>query len=340
MVTCDPTFCVVIPFYQKDEAPLVLAVQSVLNQRGVPTPQILIVDDGSPCPALPILYRHFANPEDFIRVIYQPNGGAAKARNTALNNLPQATRYVAFLDSDDEWATDHLSNAKKALDAGCDFYFANYKRLDWPQTRFEQMGPVFSYREALIPEAGIYRYSDNHVLPVLGYQMVKTSTVVYLRERLAAIRFRENLVLGEDDVFWLEAFQHAAKIGVCLNVGVQMGEGVNISQGSEWGGDRSFHLMSLNMVKWKLLPGIFNDSPEVLALTKVRKAELRRMFIAGLLHRLRRGCFIPMEAMIRFTRADKTWFFSIPSETASMFAETIRSVLKKIPKNHKSRGKA
>ena len=41
-----------------------------------------------------------------VQVIVQPNGGPGSARNTGLDSAPPDTRYIAFLDSDDEWTPD------------------------------------------------------------------------------------------------------------------------------------------------------------------------------------------------------------------------------------------
>ncbi|WP_297486354.1 glycosyltransferase family A protein, partial [Ferrovum sp.] len=127
---------VVVPFYQRTPEPLVRAVSSIKAQQGVNSPHVLIVDDESPLPARSILNDHFPDHESFIQLIEQKNKGAAGARNTALDHLPESTRYVAFLDSDDEWTPCHLDHALRILSQGYDFYFSNYQRSDWPQDRF------------------------------------------------------------------------------------------------------------------------------------------------------------------------------------------------------------
>ena len=71
---------VIIPAYRAAET-IGRALQSVLNQT-YPAAEILIIDDGSP-DDIAAAVRAFDGP---IRLIRQPNGGAARARNTGIDN--------------------------------------------------------------------------------------------------------------------------------------------------------------------------------------------------------------------------------------------------------------
>jgi glycosyltransferase involved in cell wall biosynthesis len=79
------------------------AVRSVLAQTMTDL-ECIVVDDGSTDDTEQRLTSEFG---DRIRYHKQPNGGAASARNTAVD---MATgHYLAFLDSDDLWTEDHLA---------------------------------------------------------------------------------------------------------------------------------------------------------------------------------------------------------------------------------------
>lgn len=67
--------------------------------------EILVVDDGSR-DATPDLVRKSMAQDPRIRLIEQPNTGAASARNRGL--LEARGRYIAFLDADDLWEPDKL----------------------------------------------------------------------------------------------------------------------------------------------------------------------------------------------------------------------------------------
>lgn len=79
------------------------AIQSVLNQTRKVN-EIIVVDDGSEDETS----RIASGFSDLVICIRQNNRGAAAARNTGI----QHARYewIAFLDADDEWLPDHMSN--------------------------------------------------------------------------------------------------------------------------------------------------------------------------------------------------------------------------------------
>ena len=90
---------VIIPLYNKEYS-IFRAVDSVLAQTVLPV-KIVIVDDGSTDNSL-ALVRNRYNSNELIEIFNKPNGGVSSARNFALGYIE--TRYVCFLDADDEWA--------------------------------------------------------------------------------------------------------------------------------------------------------------------------------------------------------------------------------------------
>src|SRR5262249_4621066 len=92
---------VVIPTYERRRW-VCRAVESVLAQTR-PADEILVVDDGSSDGTADELARRFGAR---VRVLVQPNGGVAAARNAGV----RAARHplVAFLDSDDCWLPSKL----------------------------------------------------------------------------------------------------------------------------------------------------------------------------------------------------------------------------------------
>ena len=92
----EPLVSVVIPVYNTAEY-LPLCMDTVLHQTWQKL-EILQVDDGSE-PACAALCDTYAAQDPRVQVIHKPNGGAASARNRALDVM--RGDYVTFVDSDD-----------------------------------------------------------------------------------------------------------------------------------------------------------------------------------------------------------------------------------------------
>lgn len=99
----NPNISVIIPIY-KVEGYLERCVNSVLSQdyRNI---EVILVDDGSPdrCPEI---CDDFEKRDERVRVIHKQNGGLSSARNVGI--AVARGKYLAFLDSDDQWAEGKL----------------------------------------------------------------------------------------------------------------------------------------------------------------------------------------------------------------------------------------
>ncbi|TYL39511.1 glycosyl transferase family 2 [Natronococcus pandeyae] len=116
---------VIIPTYNREET-VSRAIDSVLAQT-VDTVEVVVVDDGSTDDTEDVLESY---DDERVRPIYhETNQGANVARNTGIEHA--RGKYVAFLDSDDEWRAEKLEAQLDVLEkrssewvaAYCDFTF-------------------------------------------------------------------------------------------------------------------------------------------------------------------------------------------------------------------------
>ena len=96
-----PVLSVIVPVYKVEET-LNRCVESILRQ-GYPRLEVILIDDGSPdrCPQI---CDEWAQKDDRITVIHQPNGGLSNARNTGIAKAKGD--FITFVDSDDMLADD------------------------------------------------------------------------------------------------------------------------------------------------------------------------------------------------------------------------------------------
>ena len=114
------TVAVVIPVYRA--LYLETALDSVFSQTR-PADDVILVDDGSP--DQDVLDRVRRRWHGRLRIMSQPNAGAAGARNTGILNTD--ADLVAFLDADDCWACTYLDLQLQVLASRpeCDVVYAD-----------------------------------------------------------------------------------------------------------------------------------------------------------------------------------------------------------------------
>ncbi len=163
------------------------AIESVLAQT-YPQWELIIVNDGSK-DGTAVVAAQYNDPR--IKLIHQPNGGEAAARNTALQNL--SGEFLAFLDADDLFLPDHLEKTVTFLRANPALHGV-YTDGIYIDTAGNHMEPLSSQRRGpftgwIFPE--IVRASD-----VFG-----PPTCTLLRSRLIferGLQFDTRIVIGPD----------------------------------------------------------------------------------------------------------------------------------------------
>ncbi len=102
---------VIIPVYNAG-ALINRCLDSVFNQNGNYSIEVILVDDGSTDNSASIIRQRTEQSQ--IKLFQQTNSGPAKARNKGIAEA--RGKYLAFLDADDYWLSDFLQTTAHFLD--------------------------------------------------------------------------------------------------------------------------------------------------------------------------------------------------------------------------------
>lgn len=178
-------FSVIIPTYNRAHT-LERALKSVLRQRFTDY-DIWVVDDGSTDQTAQVLKLY----ADKINVFQTENKGVSAARNLGIQN--STGKWLAFLDSDDEWLEEKLQkqyefiqhNPETPLVHGEEIWIRNGVRVN-PKNKHKKFGgKIFS-----------------KCLPLC---LISPSAAVLKRELFTEVGyFREDFPVCEDYDLWLK----------------------------------------------------------------------------------------------------------------------------------------
>lgn len=195
---CDPSVSVVIPYYNRPDV-IGRAIGSVRRQSFSDW-ELIVVDDGSDEPSR---LDSASAPDPRIRYIrHERNRGVSAARNTGVE--ASRGRFVAFLDSDDEWLPKKLESQLKAVfdsRAPPDRTICTTKCVIFTSERrycvrpLREPAPGRSFAEFLYNDGGFAQSSS-----------------FFLSTTLArSTPFRETLAAFEDHLFFIELGARGAK---------------------------------------------------------------------------------------------------------------------------------
>lgn len=319
------TTAVVIPFFQKTEGLLEGALASVLAQRVVDDVRIVVVDDSSPVAARDEVARLGKDTRFPIDVIRQANAGPAAARNRALGTLGPEIKRVAFLDSDDAWEDDHLIHATRALDAGHDFYFADFYQPGQTVSAFARAGRLDpALHPRIAQDEPLHRYEGDMFEQIVTGNVIGTSTAVYDFERFRAQRFDQAFYsAGEDYLFWIACARSGASFCFSSDIEVRYGYGVNVYTGSGWGTEGYMRRIQNEMRYRKRLLS-FGLSPSLRRFVNEKIATLRVEFADDVLHRLSHRTPLPMQVMRDQIKLDPLTLLALPINAGQLVAQRIK----------------
>ncbi len=307
---------VVIPYFQRQAGVLRRALASVAAQQGCALPvHVIVVDDASPVPAGPEVAAVQWPAGMQVTVLPRPNGGPGAARNSGLDAAPAGTRFIAFLDSDDEWSANHLARGVAALQEGFDFYFADLFQLNQTVSAFKRAGRIHpsDHPPIEIEHKNLQAYSGDLFNQILTGNVIGTPTVILRTSKLGGIRFRTDLTsAGEDYLFWMEVALSGARIVFSSEVEPTCGAGVNVYTGSGWGTDG--HLKRIcDEIAYRRAIGVrFDLDAAQKAFVRSEIQRLRTALARDLIHRLRHGKPLPSGLLSAHWKEDPASFLLMP----------------------------
>lgn len=170
-----PLVSVVIPVHNPGSF-LERALRSVLAQTERDL-ECVIVDDGSTQELAPV--PEFDDPR--VRIVRQPNRGVSVARNVGVDSGD--SRYVAFLDQDDQWLPSKLERQARTL--------ARHPEAAFSYTGFTWMLPTGEVPSGLTSTTGYHQ--------TLGGMDVLLSSVVVERVKHNAVGGHHPLLVQAQD---------------------------------------------------------------------------------------------------------------------------------------------
>lgn len=193
---------VIIPVYNS-EATIEECINSVLHQSIMPQ-QIIVVDDGSTDNSLDKINK-FDN-SSLIKIFSQKNQGVSCARNLGLRHVN--TKYVTFIDSDDQVKKDYLLSLLKGYeDHSVDLVISGISQI-------KISGDKKLITNSTYP-TGVF--ASNKVLDMLfyndgqkGYLWNKLWRVDIIRKY--NLKLPKDISMAEDLLFTVNYLKHTKKV--------------------------------------------------------------------------------------------------------------------------------
>lgn len=210
-LAANPDVSVVIPIYNAQKY-LAETLTSVLAQTGIGL-EVICIDDGS-TDASAAIVTEFQRTDSRIQLIQQENKGLSVTRNVGISAA--SGRYIVFLDADDLWRTDQLTEL-------CEFadrhnlqilLFDTEPFIDGTATDLKtRMFNGYRPRTAItVPESGLTAFAK---LITNGQYQANAALYLLNREwlRETGILFNPGFI-HEDNAFTFRLFLAASRVAL------------------------------------------------------------------------------------------------------------------------------
>lgn len=201
-----PRFSIIIPVYNVGKY-ISQCLDSICSQTFNDF-EAIVVDDGSPDNA-PQICDAYAQKDSRIRVFHKSNGGVSTALNLGLENA--FGEWIYFVDGDDWIEENALEIMGKYIDNHPDIDILGFNHIRNYSNRIVKCPSItekiYSGEEIKLlavstidPKFIEKKYSIN--LPAIRGRWSK----VFKRDKIRQVRFKNDLIIGEDGLFCMEAF--------------------------------------------------------------------------------------------------------------------------------------
>lgn len=186
-------FSIIIPVYNKS-AYIEKCLQSVFDQTFHDF-EVIIVNDGSTDDGA-VKAEKFKVKDSRFKVVNQANEGVSVARNNGVKEAKYD--FIAFLDADDWWEPDFLSEMKRLIEdfpeAG--IYGSGYYLIKNGHKRVAPIGIDSAFKKGIINYFSVY--AKTLCMPLTSISAVMRKEIFSSMEG-----FKPELKLGEDFDLWL-----------------------------------------------------------------------------------------------------------------------------------------
>lgn len=202
-------FSVIIPVYNRVRL-IATCVNGILNTNFKDF-EIIIVDDGSTDGSLKVC-QELAAKHQCIKVFSQKNSGVSAARNNGLKHA--SGEYILFSDSDDTFSPNALDEINNLLEDESDMLMFGASSAFYTSEglRFSPHNTEPSIKR-LYGNSDIVQWLFTDYNPYVN-PMYSVWAKVFRRDFITKhnLRFREDLSLGEDQVFVCAYLRYVSKI--------------------------------------------------------------------------------------------------------------------------------
>ena len=217
-----PTVSIIIPFYNRIEW-VKEAIESTLNQT-YDNFEVILIDDGSTDTVEDILEIQ----DKRIRYYRQDNKGVSSARNTGIG-LAKG-EYIAFLDSDDLFMPEKLEIQLEVLRKNPEVGLVHSSYF-----QINESGDI-------IREINTSKMTGDVFPSILYRNQIATPTVMVKKNAISNVPgFKEDILIGEDILFWAEIAKHYSFIWIekCLSKVRIHSTSTSVSLGSLLSGNKN-----------------------------------------------------------------------------------------------------
>ncbi|MBJ7879251.1 glycosyltransferase family 2 protein [Gelidibacter salicanalis] len=189
-----PFFSIIIPLYNKENH-IKSTLEHVLAQTFKDF-EIIVINDGSTDKSKTVVERI---KDDRLKLLNIKNQGVSHARNYGIEKA--SSNLIVFLDADDLWRNNHLTNLKALYTAfpNCGLYATAYQKKNNKIT----ISSVYNHISSTKNWMGIV---DNYFESSVVNSIAWTSAVMIPKSIFETIgNFNENITLGagEDTDLWI-----------------------------------------------------------------------------------------------------------------------------------------